>query len=543
MRIDHEMSKRSREEAADAGEQQATDRLAKKAKKEKKRKALANGSVDEAKAPKNILLEDVVAQDGETTGNSSGTELSREERKALKRAKKEQANSATAKVAAENVVNGTGDEDLIAKAERKAAKRAEKAARKVTTVKSPETDDKVPQRDTNGHAQVDTDPASEASAAYIQHTELAGEPQSAIDTFNVEKQITIDDPLKQNHRPIISFKHLPVMDEAQRAPFASFSEPTPIQAATWPYLFAGRDVIGVAETGSGKTLAFGVPCIRRISNLSMKERRGIQACMVSPTRELASQIHEQLVKLAEPAGLRVTCVYGGVSKDEQREKLRGTHIVVATPGRLNDFIQEGSIDLSRANYLVLDEADRMLDKGFEEDVRKIISTTPSQGRQTLMFTATWPESVRKLAETFMYKPVRINIGDNPTGELRANTRIVQEVEVIEQMEKQNRLIQLLKQYQSGKNKNDRILVFCLYKKEATRIEEFIRRRGFSVGGIHGDLGQHKRTESLEAFKQGKVPLLVATDVAARGLDIPAVKLVINLTFPLTVEDYVHRIGR
>lgn len=143
----------------------------------------------------------------------------------------------------------------------------------------------------------------------------------------------------------------------------------------------------------------------------------------------------------------------------------------------------------------------------------------------------------------MESPVRITIGENASGELRANARIVQEVEVIEDREKQGRLIELLKQYQSGKKKNDRILVFCLYKKEATRIEEFIRRKGFAVAGIHGDLGQQKRTESLEAFKQGRVPLLVATDVAARGLDIPAVKLVINVTFPLTVEDYVHRIGR
>ena len=218
-------------------------------------------------------------------------------------------------------------------------------------------------------------------------------------------------------------------------------------------------------------------------------------------------------------------------------------MVVATPGRLNDFVQEGSIDLSGARYVVLDEADRMLDKGFEDEVRKIISATAPSGRQTLMFTATWPPSVRELADTFMLQPVKVTIGDNASGELRANTRITQEVEVMTQFDKQNRLLDLLKQYQSGKNKNDRILVFCLYKKEATRVEETIRRRGFNVAGIHGDLNQQKRTESLAAFKAGHVPVLVATDVAARGLDIPAVKHVINVTFPLTVEDYVHRIGR
>src|SRR2546423_8827717 len=166
----------------------------------------------------------------------------------------------------------------------------------------------------------------------------------------------------------------------------------------------------------------------------------------------------------------------------------------------------------------------MLDKGFEEDNRKIIKATPPiEQRQTLMFTATWPESVRELATTFMKSPVKITIGDNPYGDLRANTRIVQKVEVLDPRGKDMRLLQLLKQYQSGKQKDDRILVFCLYKKEATRVENFIRAKGIKVAGIHGDLSQIQRTTSLEAFKSGKTPVLVATDVAARGLDIPAVK--------------------
>jgi len=237
-------------------------------------------------------------------------------------------------------------------------------------------------------------------------------------------------------------------------------------------------------------------------------------------------------------------VYGGVAKDQQRQALKKADIVVATPGRLNDLINEGNADLSKASYVVLDEADRMLDKGFEEEIKKIINTTPAIGkRQTLMFTATWPESVRELASTFMKSPVRINIGDNPTGDLRANTRIVQKVEVVDPRNKEYRVIQLLKEYQSGKQKDDRILVFALYKKEATRVEQFIRQKGFRVGAIHGDLSQEQRTRSLDAFKKGETPILVATDVAARGLDIPAVKLVINCTFPLTIEDYVHRIGR
>jgi ATP-dependent RNA helicase DBP3 len=282
--------------------------------------------------------------------------------------------------------------------------------------------------------------------------------------------------------------------------------------------------------------------VRFISSLPKETRRGIKAVIVSPTRELAVQIYDQLVALATPAGLQVVCVYGGVPKDPQVAACRKAHIVVATPGRLNDLIGDGSADLSKAEYVVLDEADRMLDKGFEEPIRQIISQTPKK-RQTLMFTATWPPSVRDLASTFMNSPVRITIGDNVSGELRANVRIKQLVEVVDPRAKEQRLLQLLKQYQSGKNKDDRILVFCLYKKEAMRIENFIRMKGFRVGGIHGDLSQEKRSASLAAFKEGQVPLLVATDVAARGLDIPAVKLVINVTFPLTAEDYVHRIGR
>ncbi|QIW99812.1 hypothetical protein AMS68_005330 [Peltaster fructicola] len=502
-------------------------RRSKAARKLAKREAAA--ALEAKQQVKAVKAESGIAADEEIKDNA----ITKDEEKALKKAKKAARKAAKAAEGAELPVpaalephselasDNEEKEAAAAKAARKAAKQAAKQQSKlVNTV--------------DNTASID-------GSIYIEHAGLATLPASDISSFLTTKQITVTNSGAER-RPIISFDYLPITEE-QRTPFKGFSTPTPIQAAAWPYLLDGRDVVGVAETGSGKTLAFGVPCIRRLSALDKKARSQIKACIVSPTRELALQIQEQLAKFTAPFGLKVTCVYGGVSKDDQRAELRGTQIVVATPGRLNDFIQEGSIDLSHVDYMVLDEADRMLDKGFEEEVRKIVSSTASTGRQTLMFTATWPPSVRDLAGTFMNNPVRINIGENTSGELRANTRIVQEVEVLEQHNKQDRLIQLLKQYQSGKNRNDKILVFCLYKKEATRIEEFIQRRGFNVAGIHGDLSQQKRTESLEAFKQGKVLILVATDVAARGLDIPAVKLVINVTFPLTAEDYVHRIGR
>ncbi|KAF2722278.1 DEAD-domain-containing protein [Polychaeton citri CBS 116435] len=505
------MSKRTREEAAATNGTNDAERAAKKLKKEKKR---AKAAAAEEANEKSKLADSVSQQantDARVLDEGGSQELSKEERKALKRAKKEQIKAGRDA----DIQKETSDEDAreIQKKADKGVRKAARAAKKAAAVT--EEYPSAPTRETEPQ-QVSDD--TSLGQPYSEHPGLAAVPQAEIDAFIVKKQISVDDPLKKTFRPLTLFKYLPVTDEAQRAPFANFTTPTPIQAAAWPYLFSGRDVVGVAETGSGKTLAFGVPCVSSIHRLEKKERKGIKACIA-------------------------TCIYGGVSKDDQRALIKGTHIVIATPGRLNDFLQEGSIDLSGVQYLVLDEADRMLDKGFEQEVRKIISSTSPEGRQTLMFTATWPQSVRDLASTFMNQPAKITIGDNVSGELRANMRIVQEVEVMDPRDKSDRLIQLLKQYQSGKNKNDRILVFALYKKEATRIEEFIRRKGFPVGGIHGDLSQQKRTESLDAFKQGKVPLLVATDVAARGLDIPAVKVVINLTFPLTVEDYVHRIGR
>ncbi|KAI4644283.1 RNA-dependent ATPase [Alternaria ventricosa] len=485
----------------------------------------------------------------ETNGDAQAVEnsddesnLSKAERKAAKKAKK------AAKEAKKALKAAAGaDSDEPAEENEEAIKAAEKAARKAEKKRAKalakgEATEPVP---SSKPTPVDTttSAATVESGDYVESKELTQLPQSEVDAFLAKNTMAIQDPkpAARKIRPILNFKYLPV-DDAQRAFFTKFSAPTPIQAAVWPYLLSGRDMVGVAETGSGKTLAFGVPCVRYIAALPKNERKGVKAVIVSPTRELAVQIYDQLVALATPAGLSVVCVYGGVPKDPQVAACKKAHIVVATPGRLNDLIGDGSADLSKAEYVVLDEADRMLDKGFEEAIRQIISQTPKK-RQTLMFTATWPPSVRDLASTFMNSPVRITIGDNQSGELRANVRIKQLVEVVDPRGKEQRLLQLLRQYQSGKNKDDRILVFCLYKKEAMRIEDFIRRQGFRVGGIHGDLSQERRSASLAAFKEGHVPLLVATDVAARGLDIPAVKLVINVTFPLTAEDYVHRIGR
>lgn len=301
-------------------------------------------------------------------------------------------------------------------------------------------------------------------------------------------------------------------------------------------------------------MAFAVPCIESLlrSPKPKKSNRDQatypRAVIVSPTRELAMQTHDAISTLAALVGLSTVCFFGGASKDAQRASLRqksGADIVVATPGRLKDFLSEGCISLSEATFAVLDEADRMLDTGFEDDIKLILgSCKPRESRQTLMFTATWPTEVRSLAETFMVNPVKITIGgrsrngDDEDGDgargmqLQANPRITQTVEVLaDPRGKEARLFQILKDWQRT-GKNDRILVFCLYKKEAVRVEKFLEWKGIHVGAIHGDLGQEQRTRSLEAFKAGTTSVLVATDVAARGLDIPEVKLVVNVTVGL-----------
>lgn len=327
----------------------------------------------------------------------------------------------------------------------------------------------------------------------------------------------------------------------------AFTTPSPIQAQCWPPLLAGRDVIGIASTGSGKTLAFLIPAMLKIAKrgkflLSKGSTPTPRVLIVSPTRELAAQSHDVAVEIGGPLSV---CIYGGVPKHSQKQELRnGADIVVATPGRLLDLIEEGALNLSAVTVLVLDEADRMLDEGFEPVIRKIISSCPVTGpgpndRQTVMFSATWPEEIRELAASFMSpNSVRVVVGST---ELSANHRVTQIVECIESFDKNKRLFALLDSYH--KSRTNKLLIFVLYKREAVTLLSVLQGRGLKVTAIHGDRSQQERTAALETFKTGENPLLIATDVAARGLDIPKVEYVINYSFPLTVEDYVHRIGR
>jgi ATP-dependent RNA helicase DBP3 len=327
----------------------------------------------------------------------------------------------------------------------------------------------------------------------------------------------------------------------------NFTSPSPIQAQCWPALLAGRDAIGIASTGSGKTLAFLVPALLKLSQMG-PHRTHLKSAMhhpiptprvliIAPTRELAVQSHEVAVEIGGPASV---CIYGGVPKHTQKQQLQTADIVVATPGRLWDLMEEHALSLSSVCYLVLDEADRMLDEGFEPIIRKIVSYCPPVSqRQTVMFSATWPEEIRALANTFLTSNViRIVVGST---DLAANHKVTQIVECLEPHEKNKRLFQLLETYH--KSRTNRCLIFVLYKKEAVTLLTTLQSKGYNVTAIHGDRNQYDRSAALESFKTGETPLLIATDVAARGLDIPQVEFVINYSFPLTVEDYVHRIGR
>lgn len=265
---------------------------------------------------------------------------------------------------------------------------------------------------------------------------------------------------------------------------------------------------------------------------------GPRMLVLAPTRELAGQIAAVCTDLGSYCGVNTVCVYGGVPKHEQARLIQdGAEIVIGTPGRMLDLASEGKLPLNRVTYVVLDEADRMLDMGFSDAIKNIMSQI-SQNRQTLLFSATWPQEIQDFGNSFLRKPLKITIGSQ---ELAASHSVKQIVEMIEPRHKEKRLLELLNEYH--KTRKNRVIMFVLYKREAEQMEHFLRSKHWNCVAIHGDKAQEGRNEALEQFKSGRVPLLIATDVAARGLDIPAVEYVLNYSFPLTVEDYVHRIGR
>merc|ERR1719204_681492 len=320
---------------------------------------------------------------------------------------------------------------------------------------------------------------------------------------------------------------------------AGFETPTPIQSIGFPIGLSGQNMVGVSRTGSGKTLAFLLPSIVHIAAQERMERGdGPIAVVLLPTRELAQQVQQVAKDFVRAANLYSTCLFGGAPKGPQIHDLeQGCEIVIATPGRLMDLLEMRKTNLRRCTYLVLDEADRMLDMGFEPQIRKIVGQIRPD-RQVLMWSATWPKEVRRLAEDFLTDYTHINIGATT---LHANHNILQIVDVCEEHQKEEKLSRLLDEI--GCEAHNKILIFVETKRKADDLTRLMRRDGYPAMCIHGDKQQKERDWVLGEFKHGSTTILVATDVAARGLDVDDVKFVINYDYPNNSEDYIHRIGR
>ena len=311
---------------------------------------------------------------------------------------------------------------------------------------------------------------------------------------------------------------------------AGYVSPTPIQVQAIPLILEGRDVVGLAQTGTGKTAAFVLPMLH---GLMQGERRNVRALIIAPTRELAEQIHEAIGTMGQQTGLRSVSIYGGVSMDPQIQKLRrGVEIVVACPGRLLDHMNHGIIDLSHLEVLVLDEADRMFDMGFLPDIRKIIRHVPAK-RQTLLFSATMPDDIRRLAGEVLHTPVTVQVDPAAPASTVAHT-----LYPVDQHLKTALLLELLRQTDT-----ESVLIFARTKHRAKRVGQQLEKAGYRAASLQGNLSQNRRQAALDGFRDGSYRILVATDIAARGIDVLRISHVINYDMPDTTDAYTHRIGR
>ncbi len=308
---------------------------------------------------------------------------------------------------------------------------------------------------------------------------------------------------------------------------AGFKEPSPVQADAIPLILEGHDLIGQAQTGTGKTAAFGLPIIQQMSG-----NKGVEALVIVPTRELAMQVSDELFRFGKTAGLKTATVYGGTAYNKQIDRINQANIIVATPGRLQDLLKSNRITIN-PSFVVLDEADEMLDMGFLEEIKNIFTYLPEE-RQTLMFSATMPKQIKILAEQILNNPKSVTI----TKSERTNTDITQLFYVVADYERDDALLRLIDYKNPSK-----CIIFCRMKKEVDRLSSYMTAQGFKVAALHGDMEQKQREHTIRSFKQGLVEIFIATDVAARGLDVNDVSHVFNYHIPFDSESYVHRIGR
>uniref|UniRef100_A0A8W7M1K5 RNA helicase n=1 Tax=Anopheles arabiensis TaxID=7173 RepID=A0A8W7M1K5_ANOAR len=354
-------------------------------------------------------------------------------------------------------------------------------------------------------------------------------------TFKDEKdneRKPIPNPVSEFHQAFGEYPDL--MEELRKQ---KFTTPTPIQAQAWPILLRGEDLIGIAQTGTGKTLAFLLPALIHIEGqpIPRGERGGPNVLVLAPTRELALQIEKEVAKY-QFRGIKAVCLYGGGDRRAQINVVRkGVEILIATPGRLNDLVQEGVVDVSTITYLILDEADRMLDMGFEPQIRKVLLDVRPD-RQTVMTSATWPDGVRRLAQSYMHDPIQVYIG---TLDLAATHTVTQVIEVMDEEDKFQRINEFVRDMQP----TDKVIIFCGKKTRADDLSSEFILSNISCQAIHGNREQSDREQALEDIKNGTVKILIATDVASRGLDIEDITHVVNYDFPRNIEEYVHRVGR
>jgi superfamily II DNA/RNA helicase len=335
----------------------------------------------------------------------------------------------------------------------------------------------------------------------------------------------------------MSFSHLGLSEKVLAAVAAAgYKTPTPIQDQAIPHVLARRDVLGIAQTGTGKTAAFTLPMLTMLEQGRARARMP-RTLILEPTRELAAQVEENFARYGANSKLNVALIIGGVSFDDQDTKLmRGVDVLIATPGRLLDHFERGRLLLNGVELLVIDEADRMLDMGFIPDIERICKLVPFT-RQTLFFTATMPPEIRRITEQFLHNPVRVEVSKPAT--TVATTKQLLARSGREGHDKRDTLRRLIRSAEGLKN----AIVFCNRKRDVATLHRSLLRHGFSVLALHGDMDQPARTAALEQFRKGEVTLLVASDVAARGLDIPDVSHVYNFDVPTHPDDYVHRIGR
>jgi superfamily II DNA/RNA helicase len=335
----------------------------------------------------------------------------------------------------------------------------------------------------------------------------------------------------------MSFSHLGLSPKVLAAVEASgYTAPTPIQEQAIPHVLARRDVLGIAQTGTGKTASFVLPMLTMLEKGRARARMP-RTLILEPTRELAAQVEENFNRYGQNHKLTVALLIGGVSFGDQDKKVdRGADVLIATPGRLLDHFERGKLLMSAVEILVIDEADRMLDMGFIPDIERIIKLLPMT-RQTLFFSATMPPEIQRLADRFLSNPVRVEVARPATTVKTVAQNFVKVGR--EPSEKRAALRDLIRGAQDLRN----AIIFCNRKRDVATLARSLQRHGFNAGALHGDMDQHARTAMLESFRRGQLMLLVASDVAARGLDIPDVSHIINFDVPTHAEDYVHRIGR